>query len=219
MESCQWYANTKVLYHITGGIPESIGNLHTLETLALFNNSLSGSIPAAIFNISSLQYIGLHQNKFSGTIPLTVSNKLSNLESLFLYRNDLTGVIPNSISNASNLIWLSLQFNSFTGVIPNSLRNLRNIKNLDLASNNLATDSSARSSFLISLTSCRFLRYSIVGDNPLNGFLPIFLNYSTSLKVLIATSCKIKGNIPKKIGNLSSFTGVRFFFPGVRFIM
>ncbi|CDP09585.1 unnamed protein product [Coffea canephora] len=168
---------------LTGGIPEKIGNLHRLEELYLYNNALSGSIPAAIFNISSLQHIGLDQNKFSGTIPLTVSNnKLSNLESLFLERSS----------------------------IPTSLASLRNLKYLYLDYNRLSSESSELSFFTF-LTSSRSLTYLVLGNNPLNGFLPAsFSNYSTSLEVITAKSCRIKGNIPDGISNLSSLVELEF---------
>ncbi|CDP18319.1 unnamed protein product [Coffea canephora] len=195
---------------LTGGIPENIGNCHKLELFSLFKNTLSGSIPAAIFNISSLQYIQLHQNKFSGTIPLAVSNKLSNLESLFLSQNYLTGVIPSSISNATKLVLLMLNNNELTGSIPTSLGTLRNLKYLYLASNRLLSQSSELSFFTF-LTSCRSLRYLVLDNNPLNGFLPAsFSNYSTSLEVLSAFRCKIKGNIPGGISNLSSLLFLDF---------
>ncbi|CDO96829.1 unnamed protein product [Coffea canephora] len=140
------------------GIPENIGNLHRLEVLVLYSNTLSGSIPTVIFNISSLQHIQLDQNKFSGTIPLT-------------------------------LVFLSLHHNELTGSIPTSLGSLRNLSYLNLDSNKL----------------------SMLDNNPLNGFLPAsFSNYSTSLEVLSAISCKIEGNIPARISNLSSLLHLDF---------
>ncbi|XP_027069046.2 uncharacterized protein [Coffea arabica] len=196
---------------LTGGIPEKIGNLHRLEELYLYNNALSGSIPAAIFNISSLQHIGLDQNKFSGTIPFTVSNnKLSNLESLFLDQNYLSGGIPSTISNATKLVFLVLYNNELTGSIPTSLASLRNLKYLYLDYNRLSSESSELSFFTF-LTSCRSLTYLVLDNNPLNGFLPAsFSNYSTSLEVITAKSCRIKGNIPDGISNLSGLVELEF---------
>nr|XP_027111962.1 probable LRR receptor-like serine/threonine-protein kinase At3g47570 isoform X2 [Coffea arabica] len=195
---------------LTGGIPENIGNLHRLEELYLYNNTLSGSIPAAIFNISSLQHIELNQNKFSGPIPLTASNKLSNLESLLLDDNYLSGVIPSTISNATKLVFLGLYNNELTGSIPTSLGSLRNLKFLGLARNKLSSQSSELSIFTF-LTSCRTLKYLVLDNNPLNGFLPAsFSNYSTSLEAISANSCKIKGNIPDGISNLSSLVLLEF---------
>ncbi|CDP05616.1 unnamed protein product [Coffea canephora] len=197
---------------LTGGIPEKIGNLQRLELLNLGNNTLSGSMPAGIFNISSLQYIGLHRNKFSGTIPLTMSSKLSKLKFLYLCQNYLSGVIPNTISNASQLVYLLLHGNELTGSVPSSLGSLRNLQFLLLASNRLSSESSnPELSFFTFLTTCRFLRYLTVDQNPLNGFLPSSLsNYSTSLEVLHAANCQIKGNIPVGISNLSTLLKLDF---------
>lgn len=192
--------------NLTGAIPKEAGSLYNVELLYLYKNTLRGSIPAEIFNISALQYVDLSFNNLSGTIPLTMGVKLSNLEELRLNNNDLRGVLPNSISNASNLKLISLNFNGFSGLVPNTLGNLRNLRFIDLSFNRLSSEPSfPELSFMTSLMSCRFLRYLLVIGNPLNGFLPTSIsNHSTSLEYFSARSCKIMGNIPNEIGNLSS---------------
>ncbi|XP_027088288.1 putative receptor-like protein kinase At3g47110 [Coffea arabica] len=141
-----------------------------------------------------------------------MSNKLSNLKFLSLQQNHLTGIIPTSISNASKLVALSLHDNELTGSIPNSLGSLGKLELLNLDFNRLSGESSSPElSFLTFLTSCRSLKYLVVGYNPLNGFLPAsFSNHSTSLVYFTVSNCKIKGNIPTGIGNLSSLLHLDF---------
>ncbi|KAI3448763.1 hypothetical protein Pfo_005428 [Paulownia fortunei] len=189
---------------LAGLIPQQITSLYKLEVLRLDYNSLSGSIPVGIFNISSLQSIVLACNNLSGTLPSTMGHKLPNLEILYLHRNSLTGQIPESISNSSKLTILSLNSNKFSGPIPDSLGNLRFLSCLHLFGNSLTSDSSKELSFITSLISCQYLRDVNIADNPLHGVLPASIgNLSTSLEKIYASSCRIKGNIPNEIGNLS----------------
>ncbi|MCD7451934.1 hypothetical protein HAX54_014198 [Datura stramonium] len=99
--------------------------------------------------------------------------------------------------------------NSFTGSIPD-LGNLRLLKRLYLAGNNLTGESSkGELKFLSSLTNCRYLENIEVSLNQLNGVLPTSLgNLSASLQMFEAFGCKIKGTIPAGIGNLTSLTGI-----------
>ncbi|XP_017979870.1 PREDICTED: probable LRR receptor-like serine/threonine-protein kinase At3g47570 [Theobroma cacao] len=132
---------------------------------------------------------------------------LPKLEQLLIGGNELNGAIPTSISNASKLTRLDLSSNSFSGYTPIDLGNLRNLQQLNLHSNNLAsTLSSQEMSFISSLANCKALRLLDFNDNPLiDGELPIFIgNLSISLQIFDASACKIGGNIPGEIGNLSN---------------
>ncbi|KAH9800131.1 protein kinase domain-containing protein [Citrus sinensis] len=186
-------------------IPTDIGNLQNLEALLLETNNLTGRIPPTIFNISSLEIIGLIENRLSGHLPSTMGYMLPNLKYLTLFDNKLSGTIPNSITNASKLIMLDLSSNSFSGLIPNTFGNLGSLQVLSLAYNYLMTESSAAKwNFLSSLTNCRNLTVLGLASNPLRGILPPLIgNFSASLQEFYAYGCKLRGNIPQEIGNLS----------------
>ncbi|XP_071921266.1 probable LRR receptor-like serine/threonine-protein kinase At3g47570 [Coffea arabica] len=169
-------------------------------------NSLTGSIPIEIFNLSKLSVMSLLRNQLSGNLPSTFGYGLANLEELYLSNNHLSGALPSSISNSSNLRLIEIGDNKFTGPIPTSMGDLRLLELLDLAINNLVSDSSSPElSFITSLAKCKYLAILFLGGNPLNGIIPNSVsNLSTSLEQLYVPYCEIKGSIPDGIGNLRS---------------
>ncbi|KAH9722986.1 protein kinase domain-containing protein [Citrus sinensis] len=195
--------------NLRGQIPTEIGNLQNLQYLVFAENNLSGLVPPTIFNISTMRILTLEGNQLSGRLPSTVGHLLPNIESLLLAANNLTGIIPHSITNATKLVALDLGFNSFAGHILNTFGNLRHLSLLSQVMNNLTTESSSADqwSFLSSLTNCRNLTILSFGSNPLGGILPpVIGNFSASLQKFYAYECKLKGNIPQEIGNLSGLT-------------
>ncbi|XP_044472305.1 putative receptor-like protein kinase At3g47110 [Mangifera indica] len=191
---------------LTGEIPEEIGNLQNLQVLYLDSNSLSGVIPASIFNISTIINISLYENNLSGYLPSTIGQGVPNLELLAIASNELTGTIPTSITNASKLATLDLFSNFFSGLVPNTFGNLKFLEWLNLGMNNFTTESpTAEWNFLSSLTNCRKLKNLFLEYNPLYGVIPLSIgNLSATLESFVASSCKIKGNIPAEMGNLHS---------------
>ncbi|KAK9187718.1 hypothetical protein WN944_019116 [Citrus x changshan-huyou] len=188
-----------------GPIPDSLFNLSRLQNLDIMYNMIDGSIPSRIGNLSRLMNLNFGYNNLQGHLASTLGQSLPNLRVLILAQNKLIGTIPNSINNASKLQILELSNNSFHGHIPNIFGNLRDLRKLHLKSNSLTTESSssAKWSFLSSLTSCRNLTALNFGSNPLRGTLPPLIgNFSSSLQYFYAFECQLKGNIPQEIGNL-----------------
>lgn len=189
---------------ITGEIPKELSNLIELVQIGLGSNKFTGSLPTEIFNISGMRVIDLVDNNLPGTLPLNIGSMLPNIKSLDLGGINLFGTIPHSLSNCSKLTTLDLSDNRLTGLIPNSLGYLTHLKYLLLWGNYLISDTTL--SFLTSLSNCRDLKSLYLSGNPLNGVLPVSLGNlsSTSLLHFDASGCRIKGRIPKGIGNLSS---------------
>ncbi|MBA0634244.1 hypothetical protein Godav_029110, partial [Gossypium davidsonii] len=187
---------------MAGIIPHEIDNLMNLQVLNLEINNFAGSIPPQIFNISTLRTISLGGNQLSGHLPSNMGLFLPNMEKLYLNFNHLVGSIPMYISNASQLTLLDMSNNYFSGSIPDNMGNLRNLKILNLLSNNLT---SSGMSFLFSLTNCRVLENLLLGINSfISGELPrVVGNLSSSLEEFSAPACNIRGSIPSEIGNLS----------------
>ncbi|XP_049370163.1 probable LRR receptor-like serine/threonine-protein kinase At3g47570 [Solanum verrucosum] len=196
--------------HLEGEIPVELGNLKKLQALGLSENRFSGSVPANIFNMSSLQVLDIAQNKLSGTLPSDLGCAMPNLEELVCGGNKLSGFISPAISNSSRLRILELSGNSFTGPIPGSLGNLEYLEVLSFSGNNFVSDS--KLSFLTSLTNCRNLRVLWFDGNPLDGVLPSSVgNFSNSLHTFRGSDCKVKGVIPREIGNLTEVTRIDLY--------
>ncbi|PON87273.1 Serine/threonine protein kinase [Trema orientale] len=192
---------------LTGTIPDELADLHNLEVLALFSNKLIGSIPSTLFNVSSLRTLSLADNQLSGALSSSIGLGVPNLQELEVDLNYISGEIPKSISNASRLAILDMAVNSFSGFIPNSLSTLRDLWWLNLGGNHLTIESTTSevSSLLLSLFSLKDLKTISLANNPLNVTLPLYIgNRSTSLQKVDLSNCKLMGNIPSDIGNLSS---------------
>ncbi|KAM7515022.1 hypothetical protein LguiA_004605 [Lonicera macranthoides] len=195
--------------NLTGTLPNELGNLD-LQILFLDGNKLSGRIPFEIFNISTIIDIALSMNQFSSPLPSSMGLWIPNLQRLYLGRNRLSGSFPNSISNAFKLTMIEMSSNSFTGFIPSTLGNLRDLEWLMIGENNLTGKvSTPELRFFNSLTNCKNLKMLSISLNQFNGILPSSIaNLSTSLRMFEAFGCKIKGEIPIGIGNLSSLTNL-----------
>ncbi|PIN18819.1 Serine/threonine protein kinase [Handroanthus impetiginosus] len=140
----------------------------------------------------------------TGGLPSTMGQQLPSIEKILLGQNYLTGPIPDSISNASSLTMLDLIDNELSGRIPNSLGELRFLEILSIAGNEFTSESSGMS-FLTSLTNCRRLTVVSVGSNSITGYLPDSIgNFSSSLEQLDLSDSRIKGRIPKEIGNITN---------------
>ncbi|KAL4271693.1 hypothetical protein GQ457_13G004510 [Hibiscus cannabinus] len=187
---------------MAGTLPRQIGHLKNLEYLDLGVNNIAGPIPSVIFNISTLWLIDLSLNQLSGHLPSNMGLWLPNIELLFLAENHFIGPFPMSITNASMLSNLDMSVNHFSSSIPDNLGDLRNLKILNLESNNLT---SSGMSFLSSLTNCKGLEILAFDSNPLiSGELPGLVgNLSSSFQRFYASGCDIRGSIPSEIGNLS----------------
>ncbi|KAJ4841832.1 hypothetical protein Tsubulata_045886 [Turnera subulata] len=185
---------------LVGQIPSSLWKCKKLLNLYLHRNKFSGSISKNIANLTLLKELALSENNLTGTLPTNIG-ELRSLEEIYLWENKLYGNIPNSIGNASKLILIYLGQNSFSGSVPNSVGNLRELKDLSVNTNQLSGDLS----FISSLASCKNLTRLSLSFNAFNSTIPASIgNLSTTLLHLEMRSNKLKGNIPREIGNLSN---------------
>jgi len=97
---------------LTGGIPDSFGNLSELTTLYIrYHDILGGNIPASLGNLTKLRVLYLEDNGLTGSIPQSLAN-LNNLTALFLIYNDLQGAVPD-FSTSPNFGFLDIRLNYF----------------------------------------------------------------------------------------------------------
>jgi len=115
-------------------LPESIGNLKTLESLTLDRNQLS-TLPESIGNLKSLKSLYLSDNQLS-SLPESTT-KLKSLQTLWLACNRLHN-LPESMGNLKSLEVLNLDDNQIT-ILHESIGNINSLKLLYLSRNKLIT--------------------------------------------------------------------------------
>ncbi|KAE8681117.1 hypothetical protein F3Y22_tig00111342pilonHSYRG00178 [Hibiscus syriacus] len=76
-----------------GTIPETVGNLVSLNVLNFSHNHLTGQIPSALGNLATLESLDLSYNVLVGKIPSQLTD-LNFLAVLNLSENQLVGLIP-----------------------------------------------------------------------------------------------------------------------------
>ncbi|TXG64033.1 hypothetical protein EZV62_011027 [Acer yangbiense] len=122
---------------LTGQLPQLFSYLsgcskHTLETLLLNYNILSGSLPDFTL-FSSLRELQIKGNKLNGSFPKSFG-QLSHLTILDLDNNNLGGSIPD-LSVFVSLKELHIHGNLFNGTFPKSIGKLSKLELLDVSSN------------------------------------------------------------------------------------
>ncbi|GKV38479.1 hypothetical protein SLEP1_g46390 [Rubroshorea leprosula] len=180
-------------------LPESVGDLKSLQSLSLFYCNLEGSIPTSIGNLSELASLDLSSNQFSGPIPASIGN-LRQLTSLILYSNNLSGQIPSSLANLTQLPSLDLSNHQFSGPIPASIGNLRQLTSLDLSSNNLSRQIPS------SLANLTQLTYLSLSYNQFSSPIPVSIGNLRQLTGLYLYSNNLSGQIPSSLANLTQLT-------------
>jgi len=114
-------------------LPESIGNLKSLQALSL-NSTLLKTLPESIGDLKSLKTLWLQVQSIS-TLPESIGN-LQSLQKLVV--NNQLRTLPDSIGNLQSLQELSLGLNWLTK-LPDSIGNLRSLQKLNLSRNNLTS--------------------------------------------------------------------------------
>ncbi|EOL46413.1 hypothetical protein [Enterococcus caccae] len=90
-------ANLEVLElkdkHLSGKLPDELGDMITLKKLSVFGNSFSGGIPQTLTKLESLEFLALDDNKLTGTVPSGLE-KLTKLKQVYINKNALVGILP-----------------------------------------------------------------------------------------------------------------------------
>ncbi|CAH8267738.1 unnamed protein product [Arabidopsis lyrata] len=184
--------------HISGRIPQDIGNLLGLQTLGLRENMLSGPLPTSLGNLFGLGVLDLSSNKLSGVIPSTIGN-LTRLQKLRLSNNIFEGTIPPSLSNCSELLHLEIGYNKLNGTIPKEIMQLSHLLTLSMPSNSISgtlPNDVGRLQNLVLLS---------VSDNKLSGELSQTLGNCLSMEEIYLQGNSFDGIIP----NIKGLVGVK----------
>ncbi|XP_060671096.1 receptor-like protein 6 [Ziziphus jujuba] len=170
-----------------GIIPSSIGNLTELIYLLLGGNGFSGQIPYSLGNLTQLEHLVLESNSFSGKLPISLPRRVKSIESS---HNDLTGSIPSIISNLTFLEWLDLSDNSFTEVIPGSLFKLPSLRYFSLENNQFTGYLDIQN-----FSNLSQLKSLILSGNNLTGHIPSSVSKFTMLSYLNLDSNDLSGKL------------------------
>ena len=180
---------------LSGALPSELGNLSSLEFLALGDNRLSGPIPPELGNLSNIWAIDLPRSQLSGSIPPELGN-LSNLGGLVLRGNQLSGPIPSELGNLSNLRDLYLDDNRLSSSIPPELGKLSRLHYLGLEGNQLSGPIPSELGALSSLE-----RMHLDG-NQLSGSIPPELGGLSNLRLLYLSDNRLEGCVPESLRTL-----------------
>ncbi|CAI9101454.1 OLC1v1038784C1 [Oldenlandia corymbosa var. corymbosa] len=125
-------------------IPDTIGNLKQLQTLSLNSNKFIGPIPASFGKLQNLHWLDLADNRLSGSIPVSNAtspglDQLLSTKHFHFGKNQLSGNIPSQLFSANmSLIHLLLDSNQLTGSIPDSLALVQALEVVRLDKNSLS---------------------------------------------------------------------------------
>eukprot|EP00253_Pinus_taeda_P022106 PITA_22106 len=196
--------------NLTGTIPHCLGNISSLDVLALYfvREQLSWQSSLRIgflSNCTNLQKLDISGNQLSGHIPAELCRKNTWLTIFYLESNLLNGTIPDSLFNCTNLRKIDLGDNQLSGVMSTKFCKLTHLQRLSLGDNKLVSGSTTSCPILSALTNCSSLRQILLYSNHLTGRLPPCMGQlSTSMDALILEFDELTGEIPPEIGNLTS---------------
>ncbi|XP_060667248.1 receptor-like protein 7 [Ziziphus jujuba] len=119
----------------SGPVPYSLGNLANISQLLLGSNEFIGEFPSSLGNLTQLSDLDLANNFFHGSLPMSFPYLL---EDIYFKNNSFTGPVPfQTFSNLTLLSTIDLSSNSLNGVIPSSLLSSASLQSLCLDDNQL----------------------------------------------------------------------------------
>ena len=189
---------------LSGVLPETMGNMIILETLAVLLNGpkFGGEIPSSLFRLKNLITIQIQDNLGKNwSLPSSVQvGEDTRLESLSLSRSGITDTIPSWLTKLSSLQTLDLSRNNFQGGIPDTIGDLSSIKYLSLMDNNLTETIPS------SIGKLSAIEALLLGNNQLRGELPASIGNLQTLLLLDVGSNEMTSTLPPSFANLSSLS-------------
>ena len=121
------------LERLEGRLPPELGNLTSLQWLAVQQSRLEGGIPAGLDNLTSLEWLAMSGSQLDGEIPPELGS-LPNLAFLGLSDNQLSGEIPQELENLPLLSEVAYQWGqTFPGMDPKDVSHVAGFANNDLS--------------------------------------------------------------------------------------
>ncbi|KAL5539099.1 hypothetical protein UlMin_044184 [Ulmus minor] len=196
---------------LNGSVPESIGQLSTLEKLDLSLNSFHGVLTEAHFaNLSRLNYLALGYNHLSLSFSSNWIPPFDQLEVLRLSSCDVGPAFPKWIQTLRNLTDLQIAQANISDSIPSWLRNLSSsLEILDLSYNQfhgMLPNLSPLPLLVIDFTSNELFgplplfppttSYLMVSNNSFSGSISSLCTTRLSLRALDLSHNNLSGELP-----------------------
>lgn len=178
---------------ISGTIPNGIGYMSQLTTLALGGTKMGPQIPRSMSSLKNLRILGLDGLGLVGGIKSLLH--LTKLEALYLEDNHLSGDLTDQ--KWTNMKELDLSNNIITGAIPDSMMQNTNLQVLDLNNNDFW------GIFPTEIFTNDAMQYLNIHNNRFMGTLSDRIGFLKNLKHLDVSKNLLEGTLPDTIGLLS----------------
>jgi Leucine-rich repeat (LRR) protein len=200
-----------------GRIPRDIGKLSKLEQLLLHINSLTGPLPPSLMNCTNLVKLNMRVNFLAGNLSDSDFSTLRNLSTLDLGNNKFTGTFPTSLYSCTSLVAVRLASNQIEGQILPDILALRSLSFLSISANNLTNITGA----IRILMGCKSLSTLILSNNTMSeGILDDGNTLDSTgfqnLQVLALGRCKLSGQVPSWLANISSLQVIDLSYNQIR---
>ncbi|KAK7285707.1 hypothetical protein RJT34_20485 [Clitoria ternatea] len=204
--------STNNLTNATGALRLLMG-LKNLSTLMLSQNFFNEMMPddpniTHPDGFQKIQVLGLGGCNFTGQIPHWLVN-LKKLEAIDLSYNKISGSIPPWLSTLPELFYIDLSFNNLTGIFPTELTTLPALTSQQAYDDvertylELPVFANANNVSQMQYNQISNLPPAIyLGNNSLNGSIPIEIGQLKVLHQLDLGHNKFSGSIPAEISNL-----------------
>ena len=202
------------LSNVTGALSILTG-LKNLSTLMLSKNFFGEEMPNDANTIDpdgfqKIQVLGLGGCNFTGQIPRWLVN-LKKLEALDLSYNQISGSIPPWLSRLPQLFYIDFSYNNLIGIFPTELTRLPALTSqqandkVERTYLELPVFANANNVSQMQYNQLSNLPPAIyLGNNSLNGSIPIEISLLKVLHQLDLSQNKFSGNIPVQISNLTN---------------
>jgi hypothetical protein len=205
---CNIVGLTLTAMNLVGRLPDSIGDLTSLQTLALEGNSISGSLPQTLATLYNLTAFDVGSNVITGSFP-TFMGDISGLVLFAINNNLIHGTLASQLANSRSLEMLYVNGNNLSGPIPIWLGDLKNLSYF-AANNNVLTGKVP-----MELTLLPLLIYVQVSSNLLSGREPLELGLGPFVSYVVGQANYFSGSLPS---NWSGFDRLGYVLLDENFI-
>ncbi|KAL6882050.1 hypothetical protein ACP4OV_011522 [Aristida adscensionis] len=205
-----WFWNTTTIKELylsdcewSGPIPDTLGNMSSLELIDLSTNYLLGIIPTTFKHLCSLQQLYLYSNNINGNILERLPEcSWSKLRELYLHGANLTGQLPFWIGNLTNLSYLDISQNMLVGGLPLGIGKLINLNHLDLSQNMLI------GGLPLGIGKMFSLNHLDLSQNMMDGRWPVGIGELRNLSVLRVSFNNFSGTLSEE--HFSSLMNIQY---------